>query len=335
MIRTENGQLAVFAGCHFLMDFLCCFLLVKSSPDALWWIAGYHGLAFALQPVIGMLTDRYRNVPYGLISAVLILLAYMTAGFSTALASVTAGLGNALLHLEGGYVSMHRRDHRMGPLGLFVAPGAVGIGLGKVLGASNVPMMIGIAGCTVMLVLMYLTPVQKEVRERRQYYGINKKVNGILLFAFLSVMIRSYAGFIVPVNEFSGSLQIILAAVCSMLGKLAGGYLADRYGAGRTAVCSQSAGILLFTTMFLPVSLLFVFLINIPMAMTLASMSDCLQEDTGSAFGLAPLGLFIGYLLNAAMPLTSSMKVPLCTVLMCICAYLLYHTIAWDGEKKI
>ncbi len=324
MIRNQNGQLAVYAVCHCLMDFACCFLLMKLRVDALLWIVGYHGLAFAMQPVIGAIVDRSPLLPHGVFGFGLVIIAYIIARWQPIAAVLLAGVGNALFHLEGGYVSMHRLDHKLAPLGIFVAPGALGIALGTVLGMSRLPFRLtGLAVLLPSLLVLVLTPLTLRMRERVNHYGVNRAGGMILILTFISIIIRSYAGFIVPIPELSKDARIIAAAFSAMIGKAMGGYLADHFGSRRTALISQFAAPVLLLSSFLPVGLISVVLINLPMAVTLASLSDEMPEHTGIAFGMAPLGLYFGYVLSMMIVLPEGMAMWVCMGLMILCGILL------------
>jgi len=71
-ISSDNGRLFVYSFSHLCVDALCCYLLYQLSPSPVLWILVYHGIAFALQPVIGYVTDRYHHFNYGLIAMIFI-----------------------------------------------------------------------------------------------------------------------------------------------------------------------------------------------------------------------------------------------------------------------
>ncbi|MGN0363950.1 MAG: hypothetical protein ACI4ET_14080 [Bilifractor sp.] len=337
---TQKKRLAAYAWSHLCVDALCCFLLYRIKADSLLWIIVYHGIAFAFQPVIGAFTDRHPVFPAGRISITLILAAYAFA-MVPSLAVVMAGIGNALFHLEGGYVCLHgnvsvnepgveepdpenknhAQNHKntdnIAAGGLFVGPGALGIGLGTIAGQAewagtfpvSTPIFLLIFGASAFI-LLWSIRITPALRSKRVFYhSIRKgKRDIILVLVFFSIVIRGYGGFLVSAPELNGlsafRISLLTPFVLSMLGKMTGGLIADRFGIRRTAVWSQiAAAAVLLAGWWLPVSWLCYFLVNIPMAATLAALSDCLPENTGVAFGLAPLGLFIGYILHHAVPI--------------------------------
>ena len=92
MISSENGRLFIYAWCHMCVDALCCLLLYQTHANAWLWIIGYHALAFALQPVFGLMIDRHPAIPAGKISILLILGAYTLQHFPTLAVSFAASV---------------------------------------------------------------------------------------------------------------------------------------------------------------------------------------------------------------------------------------------------
>ena len=145
----------LYAALHFLVDGLCALAMFgKFIPEegGYFYILLYNFCAFALQMPLGVLLDalnhlygkrrRRGNGGRGKPDY-----AFLTAGtgvLCTILGGVThpviLGIGNALFHVGGG-VGTIREDHaanRRGAwLGVFVAPGALGLYLGNLIAAGS------------------------------------------------------------------------------------------------------------------------------------------------------------------------------------------------------
>ena len=124
---------------HMAVDLSCAFLMyafVVGGEHWYIWLLAYNFCAFALQMPIGAGADRLdRNslVATGGCGGVLCGLVLAMAGMPS-MASVIAGIGNACFHVGGGIDVMNRSGNRAALLGMFVAPGALGIVLGSSIG---------------------------------------------------------------------------------------------------------------------------------------------------------------------------------------------------------
>ena len=133
---------AVYALVHMAVDLSCAFLVfayVSGGDQWYLWLLIYNFCAFALQMPIGAAADRLdRNscVAAGGCAGVLAGLLLGSAGFPAA-AAVLAGIGNACFHVGGGIDVLNRSERKAAPLGIFVAPGALGIFLGTMLGRAG------------------------------------------------------------------------------------------------------------------------------------------------------------------------------------------------------
>jgi hypothetical protein len=131
-------MLPFFTILHPLVD--ACSVSVLVVGGMTWErVIAYNAIAFALQLPIGILTDHFvaestdskQKIPFLLISAGILL---TVIGCFTN--PVILGLGNALFHTGGGIVSIQEDDHagmKGAGLGVFVAPGAIGLFLGRVI----------------------------------------------------------------------------------------------------------------------------------------------------------------------------------------------------------
>lgn len=310
MIKSENGMLAVYTYSHFCVDAVCSFILWSRMQENEIWVVLllllYHALAFAFQPIIGYVCDKHKNLKVGIMGTGFVSAALLITTVLPIISVFVAGLGNAFFHLEGGYVSLHREKRNIEPGGIFVSGGALGIGLGSVCGRfltdtdhiNILFLLITISS----FILTLLTNVNIDLRKKSGAFGIVRKdisVEMALSLICISVFVRGYAGLIYPVYGLEGKNKIIILAVTMFCAKFVGGIVADRFGIKKITVISQVlAAICLIAGQSTIMGCMGIFLLNIPMAVTLAALSDCLPENTGLAFGMAPLFLFTGMILT-------------------------------------
>lgn len=291
--------LTVCCAGHFLVDFACAFLLFRTlRGDAAWGglLLAYNFCAFAVQMPLGLLADRWdRDALVAAVGALLVMLAYgLTALPWVAVAVV--GLGNAAFHVGGGLETLSLSGERAGPLGLFVAPGAVGLFLGTLLGGAGafplwpVPFLLLFAAAA----LLWARTDRPEICGTPAAEG-RPALPLLLLLAV--VVLRSHVGMSLTFpwkGEGHWALVLVLALA---LGKAAGGYLADRFGFPPTAAGSLLLSAAMLLTPGLPAcGVAAVFLFNMTMPLTLWAAARLLPGTRGFAFGLLTFGLFLGFL---------------------------------------
>ena len=296
---SKAGRTALYALGHFLVDFLCAWGMFRfCRPTAAWGDAMlfYNFCAFALQMPLGLLADRwgaersFAAAGCGLLGAALLLLQRIPLGFS-----VAAGLGNALYHVGGGVAVLHAYPRRAGPLGLFVSPGAFGIFFGTLLGKGGTPLLLpglcALALCTLGVLLLCKG-------EKAPALDVDARGAGTaaILCLFLVVCLRSYLGFLFSFPWKTGIWAV--AAVCGVvLGKTAGGYIADLLGAKWASAASLGLAAALFLLSGNPLcGTLAIFLFNMSMPITLRAAADALPGMPGFSFGLLTFALFLGFL---------------------------------------
>lgn len=308
-MKNENKALIAYTFGHFCVDgfciFLYCFFFNSSAEATLAAYLIYHSLAFLLQPLFGILCDRFPKWNYTLISGFLAVIALGLCGFVPYVAIVFAGIANSLFHLEGGYVSLHREKRHIGAGGLFVGGGALGVSLGRFLAVNGgnglLPFVcFGLMAAALVFIGILFAP-SESYRKRPASFGIVSDVSPafILILTFISILIRGYAGSLCSVpGEFGGAAKGIIVSLFVLAGKMSGGYIAEKFGIRRTAALSLLLAAIAFCFPASTVmSLIGFFLMNIPMSVTLGALSDVFPENTGFAFGLAPLALFISAML--------------------------------------
>ena len=293
----KTRMTAVYALAHFCVDFACaCLMFRYARPSAAWGTAMllYNFCAFALQMPLGLAADCLRrDRSFALSGCILVCLAPLLKTAPLAL-SVLAGVGNALFHVGGGVAVLHAYETRLGPLGVFVSPGALGIFLGTLCGKAGVsPVFV----CGLMLIavglLVALGRGDRPPEANAETRSASIAALGCLV---LVVVLRSYLGFCFTFPWKTG-VWALLATCGVVLGKTAGGCLADRLGMQRASLLSLTAAALLFLASENPVcGCLAIFCFNMSMPVTLRAAADALPGLRGFGFGLLTFALFLGFL---------------------------------------
>ena len=304
--RKQFFMVSTYAMAHFLVDFACAFLVfraVSSSPDRYLGILLYNFCAFAAQMPIGVLADRIgRNYLFAILGCALTAAGYGFASIPLA-AVIIIGLGNGLFHIGGGVDVLNISGERAAALGVFVSPGAFGVYFGTLLGRGIFlpasPVAVALIAAAALIFASRRIQGGEYPGNATFSLGGSTYPNAFLavLCFFLVVCLRSYMGTVFDFPwKSSGHWGVVL--VCAVVfGKIAGGFIADKFGAAKTTCVSLAIAALLFFILNVPTAgVLSFFLFNMTMPITLWAMARAFPGAKGFAFGLLSFGLFIGFL---------------------------------------
>ena len=297
-------MVATYSLAHFIVDFSCAFLMFRSivdTPKGYLCVLLYNSCAFAMQMPLGILADNWnKNVLFAIIGCSLVGIAYGLWLYPFTAACVL-GVGNAMFHLGGGIDVLNVSKRKSDALGVFVSPGAFGIYIGTALGKGSIP-----AAAPILLAIFVTIGLLFAVhRTQGEAYPMNAefsleaspRIRIAIVCFFIVVCLRSYVGlaFNFPwKNTGCWGIALVCAVV---LGKTAGGFLADRFGMTKTVYISLGFAALLFLVPQIPaLGIMSVLLFNMTMPITLWVMAKILPGAKGFSFGLLTFGLFLGFL---------------------------------------
>ena len=328
-MNNLQTKVILFSVAHFLVDLACAYLLFfRINGTGEWYlcILLYNFCAFALQMPAGLLADRWnRNAICAASGCVLVAAAYGCWNMPVAM-SLIAGIGNCMFHVGGGIDILNLGSKKISLLGIFVAPGAFGLYLGTMYGKQGTDASLNIAIAlllTAVLILLLQYASERTLKSdndpvslRTASLGtISTSIStgrriaknagelkaaaavGAIACLFLVVCLRSYVGMTLAFpwkGQGSWGLILIFAVV---LGKMAGGILADTFGILRTTTVSLGLSAILFLFSGNPIAGVgAVFLFNMTMPLTLWAVSRILPGIKGFTFGLLTFGLFLGFI---------------------------------------
>ncbi len=282
----------------------------------------YNFCAFVLQFPIGIVIDgliikRNNNrslsamIPF--LSVLMGIILTITGAF---LSPVVLGIGNALFHAGGGVGTIkedNRRHHKGADLGIFVAPGALGLFLGGVLGreCNSHYTIICIVTGVIMLILagiLYVMTHEVTIAGLTPESAWSLDIYDIIMITgcFFVVVLRSYLGLGITM-EWKTTVYLSLAGVLAVVaGKMTGGILSAVFGMRPVVTVSlivSTAGFLLSSNAFVGIIALFAF--NMTMPVTLYILVRRFPQLSGFFFGLLTMALFVGYL-----PVYFDMNIP-------------------------
>ena len=300
------SMVSVYSATHFLVDFSCAFIMFRTvigGPDGFICVLLYNFCAFAMQMPLGILADKWnRNYLFAAIGCGLVGAAFGLRRMPVLLA-VIVGIGNGMFHVGGGIDVLNISEKKSGALGLFVSPGAFGIYWGTILGKgdslSGFPILVALFFMVVLIIAM------RRIQGKGYKHNAPFSLEGgacppmvpIAVMLFLVVCLRSYVGLTLNLPWKGEGHWAVLLVSAVVLGKTAGGFVADRFGMDLTARVSLGIAAFLFFFSQIPaIGVLALLLFNMTMPITLWAMAKLFPGAKGFSFGLLTFGLFLGFL---------------------------------------
>ncbi|MBD2465821.1 MFS transporter [Oscillatoria sp. FACHB-1407] len=306
--RHQSLQLPILLGvAHGMVDAASGFLLgrlphtVPLEQVAL-LIVAYNMLAFGCQPLFGLVSDRLRcprlMVWIGLVglSAAVLLVPQQTE-----LAIALAGLSSAAFHVGGGALSYWATPEQTTGTSLFVAPGVVGLAIGGVLGfgqyevaAVLAGLLLGVAVAIASVRLPALPDASPTNVIKAPTSEAAQETAVLLLIVAIALGSMVWTGS--QLWLLGQAAWIIGTAIAAAVGKLIGGWLAQRWGWRRWTVTALAIAALLLATGNTPLQLLLgMACLQSVVPVTLAATIRLMPQHSATAAGFAlGLGILLG-----------------------------------------
>ena len=297
-----DRRLCLNAAAHLLVDGLCAatmFGALAAEEHLPLMILLYNTLAFSTQCLVGLAADRLKSDRIAAaVSMLCIVLGYALPVPGWARVGLI-GLGNSVFHVAGGRMTLLQSRGRAWPLGVFVAPGAVGLTLGTIWPKLGAVFAILLSVCAVLELLI---PGEAAISH-------SEKARGSLLVPVLltlAVAVRAVGGSAVSFPWKTGAQSALLLTGFVFAGKLLGGFLSDRIGARKTVWFSilPAAVLIAFCAAWAAPSLLGQLALNLTMPVTLWLLWRAMPDAPGLAFGLTASALWPGMITGQLMTLT-------------------------------
>jgi FSR family fosmidomycin resistance protein-like MFS transporter len=325
--------LLILAIQHLFIDFASLAVLHSIYRQGLiprdyitWIFLLYNFLAFALQYVVGYLADTkvaYRK--FVVLSGIMAICGVVLTQFSPYLAVVLVGIANAIFHVGGGALSLKINPNKMAAVGIFVAPGAIGVTLGMLTGKFYPEYSwLLIIPLTILTVFIYFnsqlktlnTTVTEDIQSNDKKNGLIKY---IIVVTLLVILLRSLIGSSLILSWKNNVDLLLYLTLATALGKGIGGILADKFGIYKTVLTSLIIAtplLVLFNNVPI-LAIIGVGLFNVTMPITLYMVYRQLPKYPGFAFGLTCLALFLGYVIYL-LPIKDLLSSPLMILYMLV-----------------
>jgi len=231
-----------------------------ASPDASTaglQVLAYNVLAFGGQLPVGWVLDARPRLRAALALAFALTAAGLgAASWGQSWAAVLAlGLGSAVFHVAGGAYAARVGGGQAKWLGVFAAPGVIGLALGGVLAHQEVtwaPWLLG--GVLLVTAAASLAAPAAPALTTTSGGPQTVRPNGLIdshdvmmMVLLLAIALRSVVWNVFQYVADGERGYLIGLAVAAVVGKLLGGLLADRLGARRFALAALGAAAVILT----------------------------------------------------------------------------------------
>lgn len=230
--------LPIILGCiHFLSDLSAGLLIGRaakefSGADLSVMILIYNFIAFALQPIAGIIADRYNLSQHfvygGLITGPLSLFLFPLSPW---VAVIIAGIGSSIFHVGGGALSISADENKAAYIGIFLSPGVIGLALGGFLAYADLfPVYLLSALFIVLLIIFSFTPKMVLQTARPASFFIPDKHDLVMIIILMAIAFRSAVWNVFQYISLGDFSLLIPIAISAGMGKITGGMMADFFG---------------------------------------------------------------------------------------------------------
>ena len=302
---TASGFIQFLLGLqHFLVDAICIACLwgptTEFCGDTLQnrgmiavFIGLYNVLAFCTQWLTGLYCDYLKNDRIiHIVAAGALVLGATVCRLLPFYGMILISLGNSFFHVAGGRFVILNARGKAGPLGLFVAPGTLGLYIGGILNAFECIFCILLFVNTVAICVW----LQKVVLpEKSQCHHHGKDYFLVASLVLVCIICRAASGSVpLPGKNISEILSWLLVLMV-FAGKSLGGFIGDRWGYTCIGATALTIGTLLLAFCSDPTKYLAgQLLMNLLMPLTLWQLAKLFPDSPGLAFGLAATVLVPG-----------------------------------------
>ncbi len=283
--------------------FLVVQVLMLNSQPIVDYVLIYNVLAFGLQPVAGLLLDQFKFQRRGasvglLLSALALILTWVSLTWGI----LFAGLGSAIFHTGGGSTALTSTPGRATGPGIFAAFGVVGLAIGSQLAFYFSATTI--TAFTIILLLLaaviWFFPASSVISSSPDSISTSVNIELLVFGLVLAIALRSYVWAGLQSGQAGYSQLAFSVALAAGLGKLIGGFLADKFGWRTYAIIAlvASAFLLAFGGAALWPLLMGIFFLQSVTPLSLAAVGYLMPSSPALATGLVlGVGVLLGGLL--------------------------------------
>jgi FSR family fosmidomycin resistance protein-like MFS transporter len=267
-------------------------IIQQKSPEVNTLILLYNLLAFALQPFAGMLFDHlHLPKPGACFGLLLTMTGVLTLQANLNLAIILIGLGSACLHAGGGSLAITATPGKASSPGVFAAFGVIGLALGGMASLHFLNSVVAVLAALLALLglIIWFMPQNADTVGIPANTASPLVPEIFIILLVLAIAFRSAVWVGAQQNVERYSSTALGLALAAGLGKLIGGFCADRLGWMRWIQVSMVGALvmLVFSSQWLPGLIAGVFLLQSMTPLSIAAIGRALPRYPALAASLA------------------------------------------------
>ncbi|MDR0645592.1 MAG: hypothetical protein LBG46_00965 [Elusimicrobiota bacterium] len=302
MQKTKINNLGFYTLAHLCVDMTCMWLMAGfflryNIGLSLKAAVFYNFFAFAFQPVLGLITDKFKMPKQTAAAGFLLTLAgVVCVNVCAPLAIFLIGVGNAAFHIGAGVLVFNLNAKSPAFTGVFVCSGALGLALGALLFKMN----FGAEFFVLLICALFVSCLFIKSPQINYSLPAPQKPAGIIwavvILLLSAIIIRSFIGHDLGLAYVPSAAQKWIMVFAIVFGKALGGFAADKWGMLKAGVIPLAAAApLLFAGRFyFPLIICGLFLFQFAMPIALYLLWQTMPRRPAFAFGLNCFALFVG-----------------------------------------
>lgn len=226
---------------------LATYTLTQDYNSSFLYISLYAIIAFGGQVPVGFWLDKRKDIrDFALFSLISLPIAVLSFFISIEVAIIISGIASAFVHVTGGTVCLQVHQNKAGPLGLFTAPGVLGLTVGGVLGGAGLllPSMLMLSILVLSILIFRARLPQYKSAEKKQSELDSHDLAMLLILLFMCF--RSFLFDVVNYVAENYENGILYLGISAFLGKIMGGFIADKMGVKKFIYITLITALLLF-----------------------------------------------------------------------------------------
>jgi MFS transporter, FSR family, fosmidomycin resistance protein len=251
-LSTKNYQPALWGLLHGFNDFAAGFMLAgytyhHTASNSFLFIVIYSIIGFGGQLPVGFWLDYKKQIkPFAAASLTLLPASMLLFFINAETGIIFSGIASAFVHVTGGAVCLQVHENKTGPLALFTAPGVLGLTIGGALGMlSMYSLCFVIAAVVIVAVMIWKNnlPVYQIPEKKQSELDAH---DFIMLGILLIMCFRSFIFDIINHVAHDYENGILIIGISAFLGKIIGGFVADKIGWKKFVYITLPIALLLF-----------------------------------------------------------------------------------------
>ncbi|GAB2826754.1 hypothetical protein GCM10027043_30430 [Ferruginibacter profundus] len=224
-----------------------------NASDSFLFIVIYSIIGFGGQLPVGFWLDYKKQIkPFAAASLILLPASMLMYFINAETGIIFSGIASALVHVTGGAVCLlhecggQGQENKAGPLALFTAPGVLGLTIGGALGMLSMYSLCFVIVAVVLVAVFIRSnnlPVYKAPEKKHSELDAH---DFIMLGILLIMCFRSFVFDIINHVAHDYENGILIIGISAFIGKIAGGFVADKIGWKKFVYISLPIALVLF-----------------------------------------------------------------------------------------